>query len=496
MVSMIIGDQYVVSNKNFTIKEEILKTSSTILNNCYPAGWEEDKDYTSRFYYPQDYSVCKILNDNVLIFAGVVKNSGDTSLKPSEPKYCNLQILDFKTLLSEGGTLDYVISNKTVVEAINMVISSISSYGFVPGNIEIDDTENTIIGAYSTLEKTPYDVFQYLSEISKTRWFTRMISETKTAIDFYSPDKIPQANQIEYTTSYFENNNITDMKWSFGTRDYRNKQIVLSDEVYSSISSINNITTDGYATTFNVEQNIASIGSIIVGGTSKTFATSTEKGLGVYADFYYTPGSNVLEASDLYTAGLTIVVTYIAFVKGRQVINNDVEISRISNSINRNGIIARYENRNDVLSSDELNKIAQTYINYKGKPEIILTITTQNNDILNVGQQVYFNITSFTELQQNYLVKSKETQITKTGNDGNIFYVYQLSSSYDADSEINYFDNQRRKATGNISANQFVTRNIDVENSALIKFQNLETSQITTLNNNVLNCELEAWFIS
>ena len=57
MIQMFIGNEEVVSNRDFKISEEILATSSTILNNCYPKTWEDDKDYVSRFYYPKDYSL-------------------------------------------------------------------------------------------------------------------------------------------------------------------------------------------------------------------------------------------------------------------------------------------------------------------------------------------------------------------------------------------------------------------------------------------------------
>ena len=123
MLKMMIGNEEVVSDKNIVIKEEMLSASSTILNNCYPKSWEDDKDYVSRFYYPQDYSKCTIERikngSSELIFSGIVKNTSDISLNPREPKYCSIQILSYKTLLSEGDTLDFVISNKTINEAID-----------------------------------------------------------------------------------------------------------------------------------------------------------------------------------------------------------------------------------------------------------------------------------------------------------------------------------------------------------------------------------------
>ena len=57
-VQIFINGTEVVSNKQFTIKEEMLSTSSTILNNCYPKAWEDDHDYYSRFFMPKDYSNC------------------------------------------------------------------------------------------------------------------------------------------------------------------------------------------------------------------------------------------------------------------------------------------------------------------------------------------------------------------------------------------------------------------------------------------------------
>ena len=158
MIQMFIGNEEVVSNKDLTITEEMLSTSSTILNNCYPKSWENDKDYVSRFYYPEDYSKCKILQDGKLKFCGVVKNTGEISLNPRYPHFCSLQILDFKTFLSEGETLDFVIANKTIREAIEMVVDTIKDYGFIVGTINIQGADD-VIGAYSTQNKTAYDVF-------------------------------------------------------------------------------------------------------------------------------------------------------------------------------------------------------------------------------------------------------------------------------------------------------------------------------------------------
>ena len=60
-MKILINNEEVVCSNKITIKEEMLNTSSTILNNCYPLSWEETKDYT-QYYYPEDYSKCLIYN--------------------------------------------------------------------------------------------------------------------------------------------------------------------------------------------------------------------------------------------------------------------------------------------------------------------------------------------------------------------------------------------------------------------------------------------------
>ena len=486
MIQMFINGEEVVCDKTIEITEDILATSSTILKNCYPLSWETNHDYINNFYFPEDYSKCKILKNNQLIFCGVVKNTGNITLNPREPHYCDLQILDFKTMLSEGETLDYVINNKTIEEAIEMVINSIEDYGFVKGNINLS-TANDLMGTYSTENKTAYDVFQYIADITQSKWFTRVIDENTIAIDFYDTVELPQKDDIEYTQNYFEENNIKDIKFNYSTQDYRNKQIMLSDEVYANISSDEILISDGYNQTLTLPYNIGTLNSVTINGVSLTIATTDEQEIGIYADCYYTMGKNTIELEDLYSVGTQIIVNYIPLVKGRVIINNAEEIGRVERNTGRKGTITRYETRNDTLSTNELVNIGQSYIKYKGQAEVILTLSTYNNDLYDIGDTVYFNA-PLDKLKMTYMVKKKTTSIIATTND--IFYTYELTSSYNSESAINYFDNQRAKATGNIGTGEFITRNIDIENTANIIFNNLVVTEV--LESNVLNCTLNS----
>ena len=441
---------------------------------------------TELWYYWKNYDV---------LFAGVVKNSGDISLNPRHPHYCSLQILDYKTFLSESDTLDFVISQKSIEEAIALVVNAVSSYGFVVGDINITQGSD-IIGAYSTLNKTAYDVLQYLAEISGSRWRARVIDSLTMAIDFYDPDTLPEADDIEYTKQYWEDNNIVDMTFNYGSRDYRNKQILLSNEVYGNINYEETLISNGYGDTFTVQNNIGVLLTVIVDGAEKTIATINDKQMGIDADFYYTPGKNIIESNGVYSAGTMIRATYQPLVKGRQIVYNASEVERISDQTQTEGVIARYESRNDILSSEELQKIAQTYIDYKGKAEVIIKITTQDNDLYDIGEVVYFNA-PIDDLKQNYMVKAKDIEYIIIDKIIHLFYVYELTSSFNSEKAINYFDNQRNKASGNIAEGESITRNIDIETEVGIIWTDgsVSSTTITVDGDNVLNSVLNSPFV-
>lgn len=475
MIKVYINNEEVVCDKSFKIKEELLSTSSTILNNVMPKSWDTNKTYQTLFYLPEDYSKCEIYDDDTLLFEGVVRNTGNISLNPYGFKALSLEILGYKCLLSEGKTLDFVISEKTIDQAIDMIIDEIEDYGFKKGTIDLV-AKDDVIGAYSTLNKTAYDVFQYLAEITQSKWFVHK-DGNDLAIDFYDTDKLPTKPNIEYNKQYFEDNSIVDITYNYNTRDYRNRQIITSKAVLANSTTSETSTYSG-ANNITTNLPIGKLVEIQVNDEEMGFALKSEEELGIDADFYWESNSNEIKVNTTIPANAKIEVIYYAFVKGRQVVENENEITRISTLNNRNGRISRYETRNDVVDSNELNKIGQTYIKFKGQAEIQLKLTTLNNNLLNVGDKVYFEA-PIESLQTEYLVKSKEIQINKTKNDETIFYVYTLTNTFNGENAINYFDNQRRKNSGNMEEGQFITRYVDISNECSIIFDNLQIDEIT-----------------
>ena len=64
MFKITIDNKEVITDKDFTIEEEMLNTPSVILNNVYPKEWETEKDYLN-FYHPNEYSKCKIYDEEI-----------------------------------------------------------------------------------------------------------------------------------------------------------------------------------------------------------------------------------------------------------------------------------------------------------------------------------------------------------------------------------------------------------------------------------------------
>lgn len=481
-MNMYIGNEEVVCNKEINITEDILAPSKIILNNVYPKSWELTKDYTTNFYFPKEFSKFTMYDENNnLLFAGIVKNTGNIELNPRYPHYATVQVIDFKTFLSEGESLDFVIYNKTVEQAIQMVVDEIADYGFTLGDVDIEGKDD-IIGTYNTQNQTAYDVLQYISEITQSKWFTKLIDEDTVQINFYDPDTMPEGTELEYTTEFFTTHNIMDIKYNYSTNDYRNKQVMLSNDVFASINTTETILADGYSQEFELEENIGKVISITENGVSKTFASNEEKEKGVVADYYYTIGSNILQSDDILSVGTTIVVEYTPIVKGRQVLYNNDEVDRIASQTNRKGVIARYEERNDVVSSSELQAVGESYLKYKGTSEIKLTVQTLNSNMWNVGEIVEWNDAPIPDLNKSYMVKKKTIQRIYAKDEIATFYTFELTSSYNTESAINYFDNQRRKSSGNIEEGKYIYRNYDIETEIQILFYGSYTNKETPTN--------------
>ena len=491
-IHMYIAGEEVVCSNQLSIVEELTNTNTIVLNNCYPLSWEQTKDYT-QFYTPKDYSLFRLVydysdynlatengedilteagediiaeNSLVTAFIGVVKRSQAINLRPFNPHYATLQVLDFKTFLNEGDLFNFVITETTVENFINQVVGEYSGYNFVVGNLNLGDKLNQTVGNYSCDQKTLFDVLQYISQITSSIWKVRYVNDTTYAIDFYDINSLPQGINLVYDTEYFTNNSIVDITYSFNTNNYRNKQVITSSSIITQTINTEEFYTDSDDNKYQLSNNIGAVYNAILDSEEISIASNVDKQNGITADLYYTVGSTEIELNIDAFPTQKLFIQYDPMIPGRVTVLNTSEINRIGNQLNNIGIISRYEQRKDATTAEELNAIGQTYLQFKGKSEITLQVKTLNKDLWNIGEVVYFdnnNTDGIIDLVGNYAVKKKTTQMYQNNADDSlqVFYSYELDNNYNFENLINYFDNQRAKTIGNIKDGEFINKYIE-----------------------------------
>lgn len=491
-IRMFIAGEEVVCSNQLSIVEELTNTNTIVLNNCYPLSWEQTKDYT-QFYTPKDYSLFRLVydysgynlttesgedilteaeeeliveNSLVTVFIGVVKRSQAINLRPFNPHYATLQVLDFKTFLNEGDLLNFVITETTVENFINQVVGEYSGYNFIVGNLNIGDKLNQNVGNYSCDQKTLFDVLQYISQITSSIWKVRYVDDTTYAIDFYDINSLPQGMDLVYDNDYFNNNSIVDITYSFNTNNYRNKQVITSSSIITQTINTEEFYTNSNDNMYQLSNNIGQVYSATLDNEEISIASNVDKQNGITADLYYTVGSTEIELDIDVLPTQKIIIEYDPMIPGRVTVLNTSEINRIENQLNNTGIISRYEQRQDATTAEELNAIGQTYIQFKGKVEVTLQVKTINKDLWNIGEIVYFDNNGnngIIDLVGTYAIKKKTTQMYQNNADDSlqVFYIYELDNNYNFENLINYFDNQRAKTIGNIQEGQFINKYIE-----------------------------------
>lgn len=421
--------------------------------------------------------------DGSNIFNGYIKNSGNINLNPRYPHYSTLQAIDYEGLLSEGDMLSYVLEEQSVSSAIKRIVSGLD--GFMVGAILLNDSE---LAAYNCNEKTPKDVFDYIAEVTGSIWYTTTVDDNTTLINFKAIDNLQQENNIEYTNKYFKDNEILDIKYSYNTKDYRNKQVVTSNGVLASIPQTEYITYNG--SNISVTYPIGKVESIKKGSRNYSVASNIAEKNGVYANFYYTYNQNSIESNTTLAVGDVLTITYYPLVNSRQVAYNQDEDNRIKGQTLRSGTISRYEKRTDTNNELELGQIAQTYLDIKGVPEVTLEIkSTKDLYITYGGRKVFFNA-PIEDLKTNYMITDKTIDMIVTGDQQVVFYTYKLSSSFNNENAINYFDNQRRKLAGTIQEGQYISRYIDIPSTTNIIFYDVSSGTMD-IPNDILEGELD-----
>lgn len=618
-ITMYINDEEVVCDKEFEIIENIANNNTAVLKNCYPKNWEWSKDYKSLYYFPEDYSKFELYVGNTLIFYGVVKRSNSMTLNPFQPHFTDLQVIDYKTFLSETKQLDFVITNITIQRAFERIFNEIEFPAIL--DVEIGNKSDETIYRYSTKDKTIADCFNYLCSLTGSTWYFDHVGEMENSIiqgneyktyvsncefelmyktptdnyemqkshnkeatinaegsiyidylyttentnyiklqpqqpvegfnyKFLNPyaienhlydiplgstaiiiqlpttvsagnyiyykqgklyafnpttntevDVTPSDNSfkalfkgnrtnsatikvvddenmkvinINYGQEFFENYNIVDMSYNLSSSDYRNKQNIVADNIKGNNILFESFWLDGKTTQFYLSQNVAGVKFAEINDENIKVVSQNFKDKNEDYDCYFTQGSNVINLKNANKKGDYLRILYYPDMSLKLSVTEDEEIERIKNNTDTTGIISRYEKRSDVSVAEEMNKIAQSYLKYKGKGDYTITIQTFNKELAHLGDKIQLTTNDNLKfLEDEYYVKSISTQCTTNNADNKayIFRTYTLVNNFNFEYATNYFDNQRAKMIGNIQDGQYIDRDIEIQDIITISFE-------------------------
>lgn len=618
-ITMYINDEEVVCDKQFEIIENIANNNTAVLKNCYPRNWEWSKDYKSLYYFPEDYSKFELYIGNTLAFYGVVKRSNSMTLNPFQPHFTDLQVIDYKTFLSETKQLDFVITDKTIEQAFNRIFDEIEFQANL--NLNIGAKKDETIYRYSTKDKTIADCFNYLCSLTGSTWYFDNEGEIgfsiilgnlhktyvsncefelmyKTPTDnyetkksynreatinaegsiyvdyFYTTEDVdfikiqpqqpiggfnyaflnpylvqghyydiplgsmatiislpstveagnyiyykqgkliafnPTTNtevdvtpsdnsfkalfkgnrtnsttikvvddenmnvvNINYGQEFFENYNIVDMSYNLSSSDYRNKQNIVADNIKGNNTITETFWLDGISNKILLEQAVGGVNELKINGENMKVVSQEIKDNGEEYDAYYVRGSNELNLKNSNKKGDYLKIIYYPDLSLNLSITEDKEVDRIKNNTETTGIISRYEKRSDVSKVEDMNRIAESYLKYKGKGDYTITIQTFNKELAHLGDKIQLTTTEDLKfLEDEYFVKAITEQYNTNNADSKayIFRTYTLVNNFNFEYATNYFDNQRAKLIGNIQDGQYIDRNIEIIDEINITFE-------------------------
>ena len=133
MFQIFIDEEEVVCESDFQIKEEFMNLSSVELYKVFPKSWKGTNKLLTDYYYPQDYTRCKIYKDNEYyrVFVGVTINNKamlesifnnlgyDYYIKELDKIKNVEEILKYDELLKESNEENKMIIIKNMLESFS-----------------------------------------------------------------------------------------------------------------------------------------------------------------------------------------------------------------------------------------------------------------------------------------------------------------------------------------------------------------------------------------
>lgn len=424
---------------SITLNNVIKKT-----NNVFPLN-------TSIINYSREFTIVELRQDDKPVFVGIVNDIGRLNIMPNSLKTFSIKIADFRKWLSLTKPINKIYLNKTPFQIINDLISSLNEPKIAVGDIKFSTSNDFVIKAYNTTNKTLYQVLKDVMERQTNSLLYFTTQDGKVLINYKSNDSFKQTSNIVLNINdqeFLEKYKIMNIEFDNETTDYYNYLSYTSDNTISKLFK-----TEKDLPMNNQKIVLANSPIKIVDDIKYTFIKNTSNGGirvpfilnqknyqdGQYYDILYSESSNTLEVR---TPNNDEQLTISYYIKQKLTLEakNNQEISEIAQLSNTNGIVFKTEKFNDISNPDDLLAAVKNDLNKYSTPSKILTLNCREMiwDILDSIQVV--NISP--DIDGIYIVESYKGNFIPLGDKVFQNITYTIKQSKNMNNVLNKFDNQ------------------------------------------------------
>lgn len=422
-----------------------------------------------------------------VLWIGFVNDTGRLSLLPNSLKTFSIKVSDFRKWLSLTKPITKIYLNKSPREILSDLIQKLGEPRIQMGSLNFDQTNDFTIKAYSTENKTLYQIFKDVIERQTNSILYFTFKEGVLFINYKSKSDFENIHPIQLDlkdNQFLKDYQILDIEYENDTTDYYNYLTYSSDNVISKI--------------FKTETNLSikdktislwEIPIIIVNDIEYTFIQDGKTGLkkqpiilnkedyikGQYYDFLFSPKQNVLEVNNPNEADKLTISYYVKTPLSIEAKDNQ-EILNLSRISKTNGIVFKQEKFNDISNPDDLLTAVRNDLSKYAKPKKTLTVTCRKL-IWNLLDSIKV-INANQAIDGFYIIKSLSGSVESQGSE--LFYnlTYNLQESRNLNMLVNKYDNQSYRDNPVIKDKQIVTQVETLQLHLKILIKDVEQGEI------------------
>lgn len=433
--------------------------SSIIINNLISKTTLDNNQHFENIAFNNrinGFTIAHLFNEERIIFSGIISSIGRRSLAPHKLKDCSIVMEDIRSWLSKKSPPDIQFRNIKPIVALNNFVNALNSKveeKFKIGKVSFTN-ENNII-AYDTTNKSPYSILKEVIA-RQTNSFLYFTTDNfgNVLINYKSQNDFLTQEAIYINDQTWKQYKITDINIETNISNYINTIRVESDNV---------ISTNFYHETFNLNNNIKSVwlkekvGQINFDSNAtyiyNSFNPSQKEQLIITTKKEATSGKNyhayyekfkkeiVLNEEGWNKKNKSIAISYKRVGKQSVTIENYQQKQTIKTLTGYEGDVYQYTKNNDYSNYDDLVKYGKHEIALNSNLVNEITIEA-NSPFLNVGDIVYLK-NNINQVDGRYICISYTGEINIAV--GHFKIKYTLRNSINADTIINFYDNQSYK---------------------------------------------------